>query len=137
MAVLKSTLVVLASVGAGLLTAASSGHAEGGAVGSEITTIPVLTAGTEVGQMLTVCMHHGARPAPFRVVASSCRGGAAQCTAFVALRSAEDQVLLAGFDLLNPPVEATGPTCERPLFLPSGVHKALPGQPGGVSGDVD
>ena len=131
MVVLRWLAAVLISSAAGLLLAAGSARTDDGAGAPEITTIPVLTAGTDVGQSLTVCMYHGARPEPFRVVSSSCRGGAGQCTAFVALRSADDQVLLAGFDLLNPPVEATGPTCDRPLFLPSAVHNALPGQPGG------
>ena len=85
------------------------------------TVLPVATATRQVGESISVCMYHGAHPQPYRVVAAVCRGGAEGCTAFVAVPNSEAAILTAGYDLTNPPVEATGPTCERPAFLPSGV----------------
>lgn len=122
MAVSKTTFVALGGVLLGmLLTGSAEPASEPEAASVEISTIPVLTASQDVGDVLTACMYPGARPEPFRVVTSSCRAGAEHCTAFVALRSEGDQTLLATFDILNPPVEATGPTCDRPISHPSGV----------------
>ena len=122
MAVLKTTYIALGGVSLGLLlTGSGKLVSDPATAGGEISTIPVLTASQEVGDVLTACMYPGARPEPFRVVTSSCRTGAEHCTAFVALRSEGDQTLLATFDILNPPVEATGPTCDRPIAKPTGV----------------
>lgn len=128
MAFLRLIVLAVLAAGLGLLVAASSGLTADGAENSEVRAIPVLTKSREVGEVLAVCMYHGARPADFRVVSTSCREGAEQCTAFVALRSEGDLTLLAGFDLMNPPVEADGPSCDRPAFLRSGVQQQRPEQ---------
>lgn len=89
--------------------------------GTGMTALPVLTATQQVGPRISACMYPGARPSTYDVVSHSCRGGASVCTAWVLMRSAEEmEMLTIGFDLTNPPVEATGPTCERPELPTSG-----------------
>ena len=84
------------------------------------TMLPVLTATQKVGTTITACMYPGARPQTYDVVSASCRDGASVCTAWVLMRTPDEmEMLTAGFDLTNPPVEATGPTCELPEFRPS------------------
>lgn len=119
---LRSLATLAGAVGLAVLTAAvAPSNAQRDRAPEAIPYLPVITASQHVGETLTVCMYHGARPEQFRVVSASCRRGADHCTAFVALRSSEDQILIPGFDLLNPPVEATGSTCERPAQLTSGT----------------
>ncbi len=127
MAVSKTTCIALGGALLGLLLTGCGPALNPATSAVEISTIPVLTASQEVGEFLTVCMYNRARPEPFRVVKASCRVGADHCTAFVALRREGDQNLLATFDMLNPPVEATGPTCDRPVWQSSGVFQ--PRQP--------
>lgn len=67
-----------------------------------------------VGETLTMCMYRGARPHPYRVVTSTCRGGGSHCTAFIALNDEEAEMVLLTYDLDYPPVEASGPTCDQP-----------------------
>lgn len=91
------------------------------------TLLPVLTATQRVETTISACMYAGARPETYQVVFHSCRGGASQCTAWVLMRSPEEiEMLTAGFDLTNPPVEATGPTCDRPMHQPTGTLSAPP-----------
>lgn len=119
MAVSKTSSTALAGVVLGLFL--TGGAEPGSDAGGQISTIPVVTTSQNVGKTLTVCMYPRARPEPFRVVRASCQSGADHCTAFVALRGEGDQNLLVTFDLLNPPVEATGPTCDRPVWQSSGI----------------
>ena len=117
MAVLKRLATVL--IAGGLSATASAGVSQSAFVPvsspSDIKALPVLTADKDVGSVITVCMYPGARPEQFRVIGTSCQSDLDRCTAFVALRTAEEVEMLAGgFDLTDPPVEATGPTCDRP-----------------------
>lgn len=88
------------------------------------TLLPILTATQQVGTTISACMYPGAKPETYRVVSHSCRGGAV-CTAWVLMRSPEEmEMLTGGFDLTNPPVEATGPTCDRPVRQSTGTLSA-------------
>jgi len=83
--------------------------------------LPIFSTTREVGETITACMYPGARPETYRVGAASCRGDASVCTVWVVMRSRDErEMLTGGYDLRNPPVEATGPTCPRPEFRPSG-----------------
>lgn len=85
----------------------------------QVRVIPIRTATQTVGQSITVCMYRGARPSSYRVVTSSCRGGADYCTAWIELGEEEAEVVVATYDLGFGPVEATGPTCDQPGKPPS------------------
>lgn len=113
----KPTLTVIVGIAVvGLAGASRAERSEDQAV-----AIPVLTASRAVGAEMSVCMYPGARPQAYRVMSVSCQSGADRCTAFVALRGDEAEILIAGYDLSNPPVEATGSVCERPAFRADGV----------------
>lgn len=113
----KTNLVFIAAIALVGLTGASTVER----ASDQVAAVPVLTASRTVGAALSVCMYPGARPQTYRVLSISCRGGAERCTAFVALGDEEAEVLLAGYDLANPPVEATGSVCERPVFRSEGI----------------
>lgn len=83
--------------------------------------LPVVTPSSSVGETIAACMYPGARPQPYRVVARTCRQGAEHCTAFVAVPHSEAQILVAGYDLANPPAESVGASCSDPEFRPSGL----------------
>jgi hypothetical protein len=115
-AVLLSSITAVAALFALAGAAPQETPAERGA-----PMIPVLSATQEVGSTITACMYPGARPETYRVGAASCRDGASVCTVWVVMRTRDEREMLTGdFDLRNPPVEATGPTCPRPEFRPSG-----------------
>lgn len=104
-----------------LLTLTGAAPQKSGPVVQGATQLPVLTATQRVGATISACMYPGAQPETYRVISHSCRGGASVCTAWVQMRTPDEMEMLTGdFDLTNPPVEATGPTCERPEFRPSG-----------------
>lgn len=89
-------------------------------VPADSTVLPVLTTGwKEAGGSIRVCMYNRAQPREYPLMGSICRDGATGCTAFVAVPNHEAEVLIAGYDLTNPPVEATGSVCDLPRFIPS------------------
>ncbi len=113
--------VVLLGAGTALAARDALAAQDALATAASIMAVPVKTAGTTVGETLQVCMYRGARPGPYRVLASSCRGGADYCTAWIALGQEEAPIVLADYDLGFAPVEATGPACDQPAPPPSGT----------------
>ena len=83
--------------------------------------VPVVTLAGSSDESIIVCMYPGARPEPYRIVAKSCKGGASECTAFVALPRGTAEMIVTGYDLSDPPREATGPECTRPEFISEGT----------------
>jgi len=88
---------------------------------SEPILLPVLTARRVAQSELLVCMYPGSEPRLYSEVSRTCRGGSDRCTAFVSVPASEATILTAGYDLTNPPVEATEATCDLPRFEPTGV----------------
>lgn len=88
---------------------------------SDVVVLPVLTSSQNVGERISVCMNHGARQRSYRVMNSACRRGAEHCTAFVAVPIADAENFVPFYDIANPPVEATGSTCDLPASNPSGI----------------
>ena len=118
---------VAATVGITALLTLTGAVPEPSMVRQGAALLPVLTATQQVGTTISACMYPGAKPETYQVVSSSCRGGASVCTAWVLMRTPEEMELLTvGFDLTNPPVEATGPTCDRPLRQSTGSMSAPP-----------
>lgn len=111
--------IILPALAAAVLLSAAGASPQ--ADGAKVVTIPIKTATQTVGETITVCMYRGARPSPYRVVRSSCRGGADYCTAHIALGEEEADMVVTSYDLDYPPVEATGPTCDQPAPPPTGV----------------
>ena len=95
-----------------------------GAAPAGAAVLPVLAKKGSDAPTISVCMYPGARPQSYSVLQRVCPGGADTCTAFVAVQQSEAEILVAGYDISNPPVEATGSVCDRPVFIPSGA--ALP-----------
>lgn len=125
MAVLRWAATLI--VGAGLLTLTAATTKAPDAVRplasapGDMVLLPVATLAQDIGESIRVCMYHGASPRDYPVVHATCRGGGDKCTAFVAVTKEEADFLLLTYDLSNPPVEANGAVCDRPLFLSSGV----------------
>ena len=86
--------------------------------------LPVLTTRAELrdGELLPVCMYHGARPWPLQVITANCGSNEGHCTAMVAVPWDTPMAFLE-YNAANPAVSTTlDGQCERPYRrAPAGI----------------
>ena len=82
--------------------------------------LPVLATRAEVraGDLLPVCLYHGARPRELTVISQTCGTGEEHCTVMVAVPRKEP-FAFREFNAANPPVATPADgQCERPYRAP-------------------
>lgn len=123
---MRNRSVVTIAVGIAVLLTSATANGQDheaaamAAVPDGMFPLPVLAARAEVrrGDLLPVCLYHGARPRELMVVSQMCRRGEEHCTVMVAVPRTDPFAFLE-FNAANPPVITTADgRCDRPYSAP-------------------